>query len=198
MDVSALRTLNEDLAEFLAEVTVSDLRRPGPPAIGDIGDLYLHIINQNLTITAAVTSQPAPVVHRPDRASLGAVVDNYGNCGLEAPYRQTTHLLENAFTADTNPGRLRHVNGLIDLMDVASLYETQIGNTVLHTWDIAHALGLPYQPAPELAQRALRAIARHIMRPPTTADGAQPLLEPAPSANTFDRVLLLSGRSPAN
>lgn len=190
MDVSALHDLHEDLSEYLSEVTVSDLRRPAPAVIGDIGDLFLHILDQNLTSTEALTGRAASTFLRPDRASLGAVVGNYGSCGLEARYRQTIRFLEDAFTTATDPSRLCEVRGLADPIDVASLYEQHIVDTVLHTWDIAHALGLGYRPTPALAQRALRAIAVHVARTSIPVGAATAADQNA----TFDRLIVLSGR----
>lgn len=200
MDVSTLHTVTGDLAEYLSEVTESDLRRPVSGSAGDLGDLYLRIVDDTLNTAEPITGQPTPILraNRPDRSSLGAVVDNYGGCGLESRYRQSARLMEDAFrTAPSVTTQPRHMPGVRDPADVGSRYETQITATVIHIWDVAHVLGLPYRPTPELAQRALRATALHIARPPMTVGGAQPLTEPATTADTFDRVLLLAGRRPS-
>jgi hypothetical protein len=41
-------------------------------------------------------------------------------------------------------------------VDAETLYENQIRDAVLHTWDLAYALELPYRPGSELALRLLR------------------------------------------
>lgn len=90
MDVSAPHILTEDLAEFLPEVTESDLRRPAPGSTGTLCDRYLQLIDQNLDVAEAITGQSIPQklrADRPDRASLGTVAD----------------FSENAFVAATDP-----------------------------------------------------------------------------------------------
>lgn len=194
MDVSALHDLHEDLSEFLSEMTVSDLRRSVPGAAGDMGDLFIRLVDQNLSIVEAITNQPTPHDLRaaqPDRSSLGKVVDNYGYCGLEFHYRQTARLVERAFSSATDISRPLPVTSLRGGADVATLYEAQIADTVIHVWEVAHVLGLSYQPSPELAVRALRAAALRIARTPAPVD----TMADAAQNSAFDRLLGLSGRS---
>lgn len=194
MDVSALHNLHEDLSEFLSEMTVSDLLRPVPGAARDMGALYVRLIDQNLSVVEAITNQPTlPDLRagQPSRSSLGKVVDIYGSCGLESQYRQTAGLTERAFSSATDVSRPLQVTGFQEGVDIATLYEAQIADTVIHIWDVAHVLGLSYQPSPELALRALRAAALRIARPPAPLNAVTDVDQNP----TFDRLLVLSGRS---
>ncbi|ONM49902.1 maleylpyruvate isomerase N-terminal domain-containing protein [Nocardia donostiensis] len=159
MDVLLLHTLTEDLASFLSEVTLGDLGCPVPCSARDVGDLYLHLVDQNVSVATAITGEVDPrgrQVDPMDPTSLGALDRRYhGSAGLEVGYRWTARLMENAFASVTDTSRRCRVAAVGADVDVARLYEEQIRNTVIHTWDIAQALGLPYQPAPGVIRRVL-------------------------------------------
>lgn len=162
IDVSLLHTLTEDLAGFLSEVTHGDLSRPIPGTTGDLADLYRHLLEQNIATATTVAGKPISRIP----LDLDARVDVYGGCGLESDYRRTARLMEDAFAAT-------------EAVDAATLYDAQISNTVIRTWDVAEALGLHYRPDPAVTQRVLRSFATQT--PPTAPD-------------IFDCVLTLSGR----
>ncbi|MBF6332987.1 maleylpyruvate isomerase family mycothiol-dependent enzyme [Nocardia transvalensis] len=195
-----LHTLTEDLASFLSEVTQGDLRCPVPCSTRDVGDLYLHLVDQNISVATAIAGEAIPRgqgVGPMDRASLDASMDYYyGGAGLEVGYRRTARLMENAFTSVTDMSRLCRVQGFRGEVDVATLYEEQIRNAVIHTWDIAQALGLPYQPAPDVTQRVLRTIVLRTTQTPPTATPAGTDTEPevVDDAGAFACVLTLSRR----
>lgn len=103
MDTSTLHTATEELAELLSEVTQGDLERRTPVASRDVGDLYLHLIDQNIRVAAAIASETVTLGDRTelmDRAALAASLDLYGG-GLEMGYRQRAQILENAFGSVT-------------------------------------------------------------------------------------------------
>ncbi|MGW6702567.1 hypothetical protein [Nocardia sp. NPDC055049] len=190
-----LHTLTEDLASFLSEVTHGDLKCPLPHGTGDIGDLYLRLIEQNLSVAAATAGDPTlhgPSIAPMDRASLDVSVDKcYGDAGLDAGYRRTARLMENAFASVTDASRLIRMTGAGGTVDIETLYEEQISSAVMHTWDIAQALGgLPYQPATDVTQWILRAtVLRMTQTHATSAEG-----EVADDAGAFECVLTLTGR----
>ncbi|WP_372027960.1 maleylpyruvate isomerase N-terminal domain-containing protein (plasmid) [Rhodococcus sp. NyZ502] len=63
MDVSMLHTVTENLAGWLSEVTHGDLRQQTPVPAWDVGDLYVHLIDRNIAITAGLTHQVVHVPH---------------------------------------------------------------------------------------------------------------------------------------
>lgn len=149
MDVSTYHNLTEDLAGFLSEATQGDLRRPIPGTAGDLGDLYLCLIDQNVRTAAAITGQ---TLEGDDRLNLSRrtdfelAVDDYGSCGLEAGYRRSVRLVESALAASEG-GEVCATEGGANRADLARLFETLISDTVMHTWNLAQALGFSYSPA---------------------------------------------------
>ncbi|MGW3960664.1 hypothetical protein ACWED2_12670 [Amycolatopsis sp. NPDC005003] len=197
MDVSTLHTLTEDLAAFLSEITRSDLARPVEATGGDVSDLYRRLINANTSVAAAISGTAISGGQWIDpitKAAFDGSSDIHGGCGLEVGYRQTAHLMENAFESVTE-GALRVRGEGIPEIDVATLYEDQISSTVIHTWDVAHVLGLPHQPAPEIAQRMLQAGIPRAARTPSPHEDATTALDVAGSSIFFDCVLKLAGRT---
>lgn len=194
MDTSTLHAVTEELAALLSEVTQGDLGQRTPYTPWDVGDLYLYLMDQNIRIAAAIASETVSRGQQAepmDRATLDSALDFYGG-GLEVGYRQTAQTMENAFASVTDSNRLCRVNGLQDDAEVAAIYETHVSNSVIHTWDIAQALGFSYQPAPDIARRALLTL---LSRPVgAQGDRAGSLCD----ADIFGCVLKLSGRAPLN
>lgn len=191
MDISTLHAVTEELAALLSEVTHGDLGHRTPCASRDVGDLYLHLMDQNIRVAAAIASEPVSRSHRTDqtdRAALGTSLDFYGG-GLEVGYRQTAQIMENAFASVTTSNRLCRMDGLHEDVEVAALYEMQVSNSVIHTWDMAQALGFSYQPAPDVAWRILRTM---VSRPAGTQGNSA--ASPGGS-DAFGCVLKLSGRA---
>jgi uncharacterized protein (TIGR03086 family) len=159
VDVSTLYTATEELAAHLSEVTQGDLKRATPVPGRDIGDLYVHLIDQNTAVARDLTNEPeARQRDSISRTTLDASLNLYGG-GLEVLYRRTAEAVRAAF-ASVRPADQRYsFNGAE--VDAETLYEGQIRDTVLHTWDLAYALELPYRPDSELALRVLR----HLQEP---------------------------------
>ncbi|MFF1945964.1 maleylpyruvate isomerase family mycothiol-dependent enzyme [Rhodococcus qingshengii] len=155
MDVSTLHIVTENLAEWLSEITQGDLRHPTPFPGRDIGDLYLHLIDRNIVITAGLTHKATHQRVQPDpsrRSALDTPSNHYGG-GFEELYRQTARQMEKAFASVTS-AELRHRIGGVDL-DAGTVYDKQISETVIHTWDLAQAMGFDYHPSPEIARSVL-------------------------------------------
>jgi uncharacterized protein (TIGR03083 family) len=191
MDTSTLHAATEELAALLSEVTEGDLEHRTSCSSRDVGDLYLHLIDQNLRVAAAIASETVSRSHRTDpmdRAALDASLDFYGG-GLDVGYRQTAQLMENAFASVTTGNRLCRMDGLHEDIEAAALYEMEVRDTVIHTWDVAQALGFSYQPAPDVAWRVLRTM---LSRPVVTRGNNAASLD---GSDVFGCVLKLSGRA---
>lgn len=195
MDISTLHTLTEDLAAFLSEATHGDLHLPVPSISGDLGDLYVHLVERNERLVITLTDRAVADDRRSEptrRADLEAVADPCGDCGLDAGYRRSALLVENAFVSahqrEQYQGRAGHV-------ELATVYEAQISNTVLHTWDIAQALGLAYQPSPDIARQVLRSALRLSMRSSVRSRLGTDMGAAFDDTGIFDCVLRLSGRT---
>lgn len=191
MDTSTLHTATEEFAALLSEVTQGDLRRRTQCASRDVGDLYLHLMDQNIRVAAALASESDSQGHRTDpmdRLALGTSLDFYGG-GLEVGYRQTAQVMESAFASETAGDRLCQMAGLKEDIEVADLYEMQLSNTIIHTWDIAQVLGFAYQPPSEVAWRVLRTM---LSRPTGHTEGRLPSFN---GSDIIECVLKLSGRT---
>jgi hypothetical protein len=119
-----------------------------------------------------------------DRASLEDFLDPYYGGGLEAGYRPTARHMENAF-ASTTDADVR----LAGEVDTETLYELQISDTVLHTWDIAQVLGFSYRPARDITLRILRTMVLGAARPRQGAEH-----QAIDDVDLFEGVLKLSRR----
>lgn len=193
-DVATLHTLTEEFAAFLSEVSVGDLACPAPDGSGDLGDLCLRINHQNLQVAAALIGRAVSHGERhtaKDRAALSHGADPHGGCGLEVGYRQTASLMERGFASPADGTTFYELESLAVAVDLMTLYDIQISRTVVHTWDIAQALGLPYRPSPGIAQRVLRA---SVLSAPHLLHGGA---TPAVDADAFLCALTLLGRRPS-
>lgn len=194
MDVSVLHTATEDLASFLSEATVGDLGCFTPCQGWDLRRLYQHLIDENVRVALAVAvgsvaPQWSPGPHRTD---LLASADAHGG-GLDREYLVTARLMKDAFASITDADRSRHDTGSPGEHDLDALYEMQICNTVIHTWDLAQALGFPYEPDPHVADLVLT----RMRQVPDATHGRDEALMKADSGageSTFERILTLSGR----
>lgn len=147
MDVIALHSVTEDLAAYISEATVSELGCPTPFRSWDLGELYLHLMEQNARIGSGIrgSGDVSPAPARTDRTTLSASANLYGG-GFEEPYRRTARVMENAFASITDPREVRSVAGIPGDHTIAELYEMQIRDALTHTRNVAQALGLDYEP----------------------------------------------------
>ncbi|MDJ0363287.1 maleylpyruvate isomerase family mycothiol-dependent enzyme [Rhodococcus sp. H29-C3] len=182
MDVSTLHTVAEDLAEHLSEMTSGDFKQPTPVPGKDVGALYLHLIDQNVVLTAALANAPTPQRQQTDpsvRANLPAAANLYGG-GFETRYRQTAHILEDAFATILVAEELHRIDG-VD-REASTIYDQQVSDTVIHTYDLARAMGIDYRPPADIAYRVLKSLQK------------SPLTDPDAS---WDCALRLSQRIPS-
>jgi uncharacterized protein (TIGR03083 family) len=179
-----LHTATEELASFWSEVAQGDLRHPTPRRPWDIGDLYLHLTEQNLDVASALTDGTVAPNRRlgpTDKTTLAASVNMYGG-GLETGYRRAAKLMTDGFAAVADGHSALRMDRLTERgVDLAILYERQIRHTVVHTWDLAQALGLPYEPAADITHRVLQTA----LSLPTATEGDR----------AFRAVLTLTGRA---
>lgn len=158
MDVSMLHTVTENLAEWLSEVTQGDLRQPTPVPAWDVGDLYLHLIDRNIVVATGLAHQARHVPAHGDssrRSALDTSANIYGG-GFEELYRQSARQTEDAF-ASISSSELRYCIDGVDL-DAGAVYDKHVSDTVIHTWDLAQAMGFDYRPTAEVAHRILTAL----------------------------------------
>lgn len=198
MNITSLQAVTEDLASYLSEVTDGDLSASTPCACWTVGDLYQHLVDENNAFGQAIGGRSIPPTATTEyRDSQEFQLTRVYGGGFEEIYRHSARYMEEAFAAIDDPGECREVAGIPGMRSVAELLEMQIADTVIHTWDLARAIGFDYTPQPDIADLVLRrmqavpAVARGEGKPFGAA-----LEEPQPEAHmtTLDRLLLLSGR----
>jgi uncharacterized protein (TIGR03086 family) len=178
-----------DARGYVDRVDAAALGRPTPCAGWDLDALLAHIVGQHHGFAAAVCDGDAPVsaygprAVRPDRIaadwqdSADLLTAAFAGTGLDRPVRLVEISAELRFPAGTAIG-------------------FQLLDTVIHTWDVASALGVPYGPEPELAAATL-ALARQVPAGDgRLAPGAAfaPVLTPA-ADDDWTEALALTGRA---
>lgn len=193
MDTAKLHSVIEEFASYLSELSEGDLRRPTPCTGWDVDDLCSHMVEENIAFGAGVAGKTVrPLTrHEPEarqhRESAGSA--------WEQKYLETALYMENSFAAVQGPSELRKVAGLPGERAVDALYEMQICDSVIHTWDLTQALGFTYDPAPEVADLVLR----RMQEIPDAARGEGRAFGTVTDSATADlsvleRIVLLSGR----
>jgi uncharacterized protein (TIGR03086 family) len=132
------RSAIEAADEHVRRVTREDLGRPTPCASWTLADLLAHMVGQHDGFAAAVrdghapASAYAPVPYTPERWERSVA-------GLLA-----------AFAAADLDGEAVEIELSPDPLPIGFIVGAQLLDTVVHTWDIARALGTPHTPADEL------------------------------------------------
>lgn len=193
MDTTALRTVTETFASYLSEVTPGDLTAATPCAGWDIDDLYRHVLEENVRFGRAVVSagDASPAPEAPGRVGITSV-----HRGLDEDYRRTAAFMELAFAGVVDTTRTCRVPGVPGERTVHDLYEMQLCDTLIHTWDLARATGFAYEPDPGIAQTVLR----RLESVPGSARGPGRAFgeiqgSPDPAASVLERIVVLSGRT---
>ncbi|MFF4562039.1 TIGR03086 family metal-binding protein [Streptomyces sp. NPDC001435] len=185
------RAVRESSA-VVRRVSVKDLSRPTPCSAWNLGELLAHMAAQHRGFAAAARADGGDLAHwkaeapGPDAvarylAAAEAVLTTFAEVGVE---EQEFALPE--FGAGATFPAIRAIG--FHFIDY-----------VVHAWDVARALDLPFTPDPDILDAALPiALAvpngAHRMRP--DAAFAPSLPEPADS-DALTRILLHLGRSPS-
>ncbi|GLW07040.1 TIGR03086 family protein [Microtetraspora sp. NBRC 13810] len=179
-------------AAVVMKATAADLGRPTPCADWTLGDLLAHMTAQHNGFAAAARGEGADLaVWR---------VSSPGDDAVPAYLRSAEEVI-GAFGEDGVPGRE------FTLPEFAPLgpefpARTAIGfhfiDYLVHGWDVARALGVPYVPEPDLVEAAWPiALAvpddERRLRP---GAAFRPALTVPGDAPRFDRLLALLGRTP--
>ena len=130
------RAALDDADRIVGRVTPADLARPTPCAGWDLADLLAHMIGQHHGFAAAVRDGNAP-------AAAYAV-----RPWTPAGWAESVRTLREAFAA-ADPGR---AVVLVEIgpaaLPLRRVVGAQLLDTVVHTWDVARALGREHLPAP--------------------------------------------------
>lgn len=176
MKLELLEAVTEEFASHLSEVTDGDLVTPTPCARWAIGDLYAHMLDANARLAEALGPDPDP------DAGAAPPASHHAGAPRESIYRDSARHAADALARVGEAGE--------------ELFESQVANTLIHTWDLAQATQLEFdQPSPHAIDIALR----YLQRLPAECRGqGKPFaaIGDFPAAAPMDEVLFLSGRTP--
>jgi uncharacterized protein (TIGR03086 family) len=168
--------------QMVRSVSASDLGAPTPCTEWTVQPLIEHMIGTNNLFSTALTGD------------AGQPPDNMA-ADLGASYARSA---ETAVAAWQTPGALERTLKLpMGEMPAAMALTINLGDQLLHTWDLARALSRPYAMDPESAEGVLTLL-QQIVQPQFRGPGKGFAAEvPCPAdAMVQDRLLAFSGRQP--
>ncbi|MGW7483312.1 TIGR03086 family metal-binding protein [Nonomuraea muscovyensis] len=185
LDQRALKTAGR----LIAQVGPEHLTRPTPCAAWNLGELLRHLVSENLGFAAAAAGLPADG-SRWDSGELGA--------DPHRAYHESAAAVSAAFAARDVHDRQVEVRefGVFRGRVAMSMHFVDF---LVHGWDVAASIGVPYPLDEEAAVVAL-AIASEWPDTPGFRGLGAPFGTRVPvraDATDFDRLLGLLGRSPA-
>lgn len=162
---------------------------PTPCPDFTVGDLVEHVGGLALAFTAAAQKARGPLTDRapnPDAARLPS--DWRTRIPADLVALATAWRDPDAWTGMSTAGGVRmpgEVTGLVALDEIA-----------LHGWDLAAAMGRPYDVEPDLLAAVLAFVESFGVDPATRGNLFGPVIEVPARAPLLDRVLGLAGRDP--
>jgi uncharacterized protein (TIGR03086 family) len=178
-------------AQIVARAAASELGRPTPCAAWNLGELLDHMITQHYGFAAASSGRggdpgvwqlvhPAePIADYP--AAARHVIDAFAR----------PETLERSFELPEISPALK--------FPAARAISFHFVDYIVHGWDVARSLDVPFELSPDLAEAAL-VIARRVPDGESRlAEGAafRPGIPSPPDGTALDQVLAALGRSPA-
>lgn len=193
------RTVLLESVRVLEHAGPADWQRPTPCADWDLRALVSHMAGQHHGFAAAADGAGADLRHwRPRPLRLDD--DPPGDDPI-AVYRAAVTRVVESFA---RPGAVERRFDLPEIsttrtFPAAVAVEFHFLDHTVHTWDMAKAIGLDWEPADDIAEAALTVALRvpddERRRAPGAAFG--PARTPARDGRPFDLVLTALGRSPA-
>ncbi|GAA2020477.1 TIGR03086 family metal-binding protein [Catenulispora yoronensis] len=192
-----IRDLNavavRDSIDIVNKVRVADLGRPTPCAAWTLADLLGHMTVQHRGFGAAARGEGADLR-----------IWEFAPAGEDAVerYREASEFVLGAF-AEVDDS-LDSVFELPEFKVDPPRFPARIAigfhfiDYVVHAWDVAATLGVPFTLRPELADAAVRVALAVPNEDNRLAAGSSfvPALDSAEDASPLDRVLLYLGRTP--
>lgn len=177
--------------EVVAKVTAADLGLPTPCAQWTLGELLAHMTVQHEGFAAAAAGQGADLATWQVRPAAADPVAEYSGAA------------EAVIAAFAEPGVLERSFALPEIFagfefPAAQAISFHFIDYVVHGWDVARALGQPYELDADLAAAALPVAQAVPGGKSRLAPGAAfaPGLDTAADASPLGQVLALLGRSP--
>jgi uncharacterized protein (TIGR03086 family) len=172
-------------SSVVERVAAVDLTRPTPCGAWDLRQLLEHMVGQHLGFTAVIRDGAAPV-------------EAYHPVPFTQPAWRTSvdELLAAFATADLDARVVEVELHPTHPLPVGVLLGAQLLDTVVHTWDVAAALGEPYAPPPDVVDAVLAIAATIPDDDGRERPGAAFAHAVATGEGTWERALGLLGRDP--
>lgn len=172
---------------YVSQVRQGDLARPTPCADWDLAALLAHMIGQHRGFTRAAQSGYAPKrAYFPERFTHERWLDSaFGLLGAFAGADPEDGIIE----VELHPTRL---------LPYATVVGAQLLDTVVHTWDVARSIDMPFTPTEELAAEVLRVAETVPDNAARKRPGSafSPAIPADPAASSWEQALRLLGRDP--
>lgn len=182
MDIRALDRRSLDVIDkLLAGATAADLGRRTPCADWNLGELLRHQISENHAFAIAAREGSAP------EWDGGTLCDD--------AFAAYTRSVEDALAAFADDGAPTMTIREFGAFPKAIALRMHLVDSVAHGWDIARALGLPYEPDQEALTEALRFV-ENIPAEREPGGSFGPIVATSPAAPELDRFLGVLGRDP--
>ncbi|WP_102925169.1 TIGR03086 family metal-binding protein [Streptomyces noursei] len=197
-DLDRLRRLDaravHDSVALVNRLAPGDLARPTPCAGWDLAALLSHLTAQHRGFAAAALGRGQDLAHwvvRPLGDDIATAVTRY---------RHAAEDVLAAFATVDDPDRPFALPEFTTERTVpaARAMGFHLIDYVVHSWDLARTLDLPYAPGPELLDASLP-IARAVPDGPNrlaAGSSFRPGLPVTEGAGEMDRILALLGRAP--
>lgn len=171
--------------EVIGHIQPRHLRLPTPCADWTLHGLLRHLVSEDLAFAAATTAGTSP-----------SEVDwNAGRLGADpvADYRRSAAAYLAAFEPDDVLGHPMRVN-VFGVFPGSVAVSMHFIDTVVHGWDVARTIGVPYAPDDELAATALKIMKRFPPERPTSSFDVEVAV--AEDAGELDKLVAYVGRDP--
>ncbi|GAB3292475.1 TIGR03086 family metal-binding protein [Parasphingorhabdus pacifica] len=189
MDVQPLNRRALALAsEVIAAIRPEQLGLPTPCSAWTVGDLLRHMISQNKRFAAAARGEEADAACPLDGAELGD--------DPAATYRDSADLAVAAYLVEDIADRRMVLEELPGPLPAPVAISFHFTDSLVHGWDVARSIGVPFQPPAELSGAALGMASRIPDEARGPGGAFSPVVEPVSNASDFDRLLCLVGRNP--
>jgi uncharacterized protein (TIGR03086 family) len=176
---------------LVSQVTAEDLARPTPCGDWNLGELLAHMIAQHHGFAASARGgaqdlagwQPGPPPADPAK-EYAAAADDVLAAFAEDGVLDRAFALPEILPAVTFPGRQAVAFHLVDY--------------TVHGWDVARALGVPYDLDPAVLEASRKVAAMVPGGDYRTQPNAAfaPAVEAPAGASTLDQIVAILGRSP--
>lgn len=195
MTAAQFRDLNRQAVQgglsLVRKARTEDLNRPTPCAGWTLADLLAHMTAQHRGFAAAAAGRGGDL----------AIWDETGRAADPlADYAAAAEEVIAAFAADGATERQFALPTITTDFEIpaAQAMSFHFVDYVVHGWDVARTLDLPYEPDPELLGPALKVAELVPDNETRLAPGAAfaPALPVDDDTATLDRILLLLGRRP--